>query len=150
MRSASVKGRGRAVRSLQSFVLHEQEGRVMVSERKSMANRLNALKSTGPRTPEGKAAASQNAITHGLTVSPRASAVLTGEDEGVYRELLDELHREQRPRGVLEREIVTHIAQVLWKLRRVPAIEAALVEHNWYWAQRHHTLEQRRYKDHIE
>jgi hypothetical protein len=30
------------------------------------ANRLNAIKSTGPRTPEGKRRASQNALKHGM------------------------------------------------------------------------------------
>ncbi len=31
------------------------------------ANRQNALASTGPKSPEGKAVVSQNAVRHGLT-----------------------------------------------------------------------------------
>ena len=37
----------------------------MCSEAKLTANRLNAKKSTGPRTLEGKAVVAQNALKHG-------------------------------------------------------------------------------------
>jgi hypothetical protein len=36
------------------------------SEKQKAANRRNAKKSTGPKTVEGKAAVSRNAIKHGL------------------------------------------------------------------------------------
>jgi hypothetical protein len=39
----------------------------MATEKQIAANRRNARRSTGPRTPAGKARAALNALTHGLT-----------------------------------------------------------------------------------
>ena len=53
-----------------------------MSEKKLAANRANARKSTGPRTPEGKARASLNAISHGLFCK---DLVLPGESQEVLK-----------------------------------------------------------------
>ena len=53
----------------------------MASVAQVQANRFNAQKSTGPRTPEGKAKVAQNAVTHGLLAR---AAVLQGEDWEEY------------------------------------------------------------------
>ncbi len=47
-------------------------------EEAARANRRNARKSTGPRTPEGKAVSSQNATSHGIYCR---DVVLDGEDQ---------------------------------------------------------------------
>ena len=50
----------------------------MTSDKKADANSRNALKSTGPKTPEGKAAVRLNALKHGLLSQ---AVLLPGEDE---------------------------------------------------------------------
>jgi hypothetical protein len=97
----------------------------MISQKKLEANRRNAQKSTGPKTPEGKAISSQNGLTHGLT--SRKCPILPGENEEEYRELQDALTRDLKPRGAMQRELVTDLVQTRWKIRRIPAIEAELM-----------------------
>jgi len=63
----------------------------MATEKQIEANRLNAQKSTGPRTPQGKVHVSRNSLRHGM----RARAVvLPKEDEGRFHQLGDELAAE--------------------------------------------------------
>ena len=54
--------------------------RKAISVRKLIANRRNAKKSTGPRTPQGKAYSSRNALKHGLFGRPQLEFALLGED----------------------------------------------------------------------
>lgn len=72
---------------------------MMTSERKRMANRENARRSTGPRTPEGKRSASQNAVTHGLL---SREVLFPDEEEGPLNGLRAELTAELAPVGPVE------------------------------------------------
>src|SRR5438874_459204 len=51
------------------------------SDKQLAANRANSPKSTGPRTPEGKARSARNARTHGFTASALAVVRLEKLDE---------------------------------------------------------------------
>lgn len=95
----------------------------MTSEKKAEANRRNALKSTGPKTPEGKAAVSLNALKHGLLSQ---EILLRGEDQEALRELDECLRNELQPVGELENLLVDRIIAANWRLRRVGRIEAGI------------------------
>ncbi len=71
----------------------------MLSERQLAANRLNAQKSTGPRTPEGRAICSQNASRHGSLAS---EVLLACEDRKQFIRYARRYHREFQPVGHLE------------------------------------------------
>jgi hypothetical protein len=82
------------------------------------ANRRNAQKSTGPTTPEGKAAVRLNATKHGLLSQ---EALLPGEDEAAFAVLGERLRAELQPVGELERLLVERIAAarpIRWHLER--------------------------------
>ena len=52
----------------------------MTSLRQIEANRHNALKSTGPTTPEGKERSRCNAVRHGLTAETVIAVLESSED----------------------------------------------------------------------
>ena len=80
----------------------------MASQAQTEANRRNAQKSTGPRTPEGKTTVSQNALRHGLC----ADLPLTDdESEDDAHQLLAALIEENQPIGVNEEILVYQIAE---------------------------------------
>jgi hypothetical protein len=54
----------------------------MTIDKQAKANIRNARKSTGPRTPEGKAAVRLNAVKHGLLSK---DVLLPGDDNLPYR-----------------------------------------------------------------
>jgi len=80
--------------------------------------------SSGPRTPRGKAAVRHNAVTHGLRT---ADIIMPGEYRLVWRRFHDAVVDELAPDTPIECEIASHIATLMWRLRRVPRAEAALV-----------------------
>jgi len=78
----------------------------MTSDNKAEANRRNALKSTGPKTLEGKSAGLHNALRHGLLSQ---EVLLPREDAAALKELGEHLTDELRPVGELERLLVDRI-----------------------------------------
>jgi hypothetical protein len=89
------------------------------------ASRLNGSKSRGPKTEDGRRAASLNAVKHGLTAE---TVVLSNESEEEYQaELLDYLHH-FAPANKPEADLVHQLAAAHWRLARYTGIETSLLE----------------------
>ena len=97
----------------------------MASQLQIDANRRNAQKSTGPKTPEGKAAVSQNALTHGLTA---LSACIEGEDKDEFNATRQSFEDELKPAGPVQTLLVEQIVMAAWRLTRIRLIEGGLFQ----------------------
>jgi hypothetical protein len=95
----------------------------MCSEKKRASNRSNAAKSTGPRTPDGKARSSQNGVTHGMFCR---RAVLVGESQEEFNDLRRGVHQRFAPRDVFEVMLVDRVVLAMWKLKRLHEAEACV------------------------
>jgi hypothetical protein len=96
----------------------------MASEAQLGANRRNAQKSTGPRTEEGRAVASRNALRHGLTAE--RVVVFDEEPEDLAR-FRDEVHAALDPADEMEGQLAERIVLCAWRLRRACRVEAGLI-----------------------
>jgi hypothetical protein len=96
----------------------------MASEAQMEANRLNAARSTGPRTVAGRARSAQNARTHGLTAQ---SVVVDGEEAREFARFRQAQYAHWQPVGGFEVALVEEIATYTWRLRRLPRIEADIL-----------------------
>jgi len=97
----------------------------MASQPQILANRLNAQKSTGPKTPEGKAAVAQNALKHGL--SARRDVVIT-ESQAEFDLHRDSLLAELAPQGPMESILADRIVTLSWRLKRAEAIQNQTID----------------------
>jgi hypothetical protein len=87
-------------------------------------NRANALRSTGPKTEEGKQRSSLNALRHGLTGQ---IVVMPSEDLEAYQNHLKSFTDEYKPEGATEQNLVQALADASWRLNRVAALETNLL-----------------------
>ncbi|HMR34599.1 MAG TPA: hypothetical protein PKA09_26830, partial [Geminicoccus sp.] len=86
----------------------------------SEASRLNALRSTGPVTGAGKAAASRNAVRHGLR---GASIEVTPDEHDFLSQTTASLERRWKPVDAIEHNLVQALALMELKLVRLDTIE---------------------------
>ena len=97
----------------------------MATQLQIEANRKNAQKSTGPRTPEGKEASSQNALKHGLCANKNVIRTESQEEYNLFR---DEMIADIAPAGAMELMLAERIVSLSWRLKRAEHFQNAVIE----------------------
>ena len=93
-------------------------------DKRKETSRLNSLKSTGPKTPEGKRRSAFNAVTHAAYVQ---ELLLPGEELPQFQVLLDTHLHTWKPTNPIEDTFVFEMASTLWRLRRQAPAESSLI-----------------------
>jgi hypothetical protein len=65
-----------------------------------------------------------NAMTHGLTAK---TVLILGESGDSFEALRAALEEEYQPLGAVKAELLGHLLALLWRLRRGPLFEAAII-----------------------
>src|SRR5258706_15621921 len=97
----------------------------MTPERKTEIARVNGAKSRGPKTPEGKAVSSMNALRHDLTAS---RPILPGESQESFDVLLKDYKdymEEYEPEGPGEIDLVHRMVVSKLREQRAWTVETA-------------------------
>src|SRR5260370_22729973 len=110
----------------------------MSTERQLEANRRNAQQSTGPPTPEGRAAVRLNGLKHGLCAE---TLVVPGEDPAEFEAMLEAYRAEYQPATPTDEFLVRQFAMADWRLLRLHRCEAA------FYSLRHKQLDDTRSED---
>ena len=96
-----------------------------MSPKQIEANRRNAQKSTGPKTPNGRAVSKMNALKHGILSK---EAVVHGrcvkESDREFAALHQRFWDELQPAGPVEEMLVDQIVTTQWRLRRALRAES--------------------------
>jgi hypothetical protein len=92
----------------------------MASQQQIDANRLNAKKSTGATTPEGKAVTRLNAKRDGFTGQ---ITTLSDEDRPIFENFKSRFITDLAPKTTMELSLATSIAWDTWRLNHLRAVE---------------------------
>jgi hypothetical protein len=95
----------------------------MATLRQVLANRLNASKSTGPVTAEGKAIVARNAVKHAVFAE---NLLAEGDDPAELEEFRAALLADLAPQTPSQRMLAERIISANWRLRRLSSAEEHL------------------------
>ena len=93
-------------------------------DKRKETSRLNALKSTGPKTPEGKRRSAFNSVTHSAYVK---ELILPGEELSDFQLLMHTHLDVWKPTNPIEETFVNEMVTTLWRLRRQAPAESSLI-----------------------
>ncbi len=93
----------------------------MATQKQIEANKRNAKKSTGPKTPEGKSIVAQNAIKHGFHSS---HTLVASEDPAEFDHHCTSLLEELAPYGPMESFLANRIVTLSWHLTRATRLQS--------------------------
>ena len=89
-------------------------------EERAAINRANSLKSTGPKTPEGKEISRFNGYRHGFT----GQAILLPEKEmEAYKEFSAKMFADYKPVGPVEEQFFYMVSDTYWRMNNLRALE---------------------------
>lgn len=93
------------------------------SVKKITANRLNAKKSTGPKTSQGKKKSALNSIKHGLCSN---ILLLPNENPMEWKSFLNDIFETFHPKNSFDSFLVENLAVLCWRKRRIIAAESEI------------------------
>jgi hypothetical protein len=97
----------------------------MATEAQILANRRNALKSTGPKTRRGKVTACQNAVRHGLSAR---RTIIGSEDQAEFDRHRKQFLAELAPQTPMESMLAERIIILSWRLKRAVQIQNQTID----------------------
>lgn len=103
----------------------------MTTPKQIEANRLNAQKSTGPKTPKGKRRSSWNRTKHGLYSKDIViNSSPLKEDRQQYNRLLQTLIQDFKPSNGTQKLLLQRLANAMWRSQRVITAETSRISLN--------------------
>ena len=115
-----------------------------VSLKQIEANGRNARKSTGPKTPAGRAVSKMNAMKHGLlSREVLVHGKYIKENDREFAALRQRLWEDLNPVGMQEEMLVDQVVAAYWRLYRALKAESgeiALSVDNGRWERTHHDI----------
>jgi hypothetical protein len=100
----------------------------MATENQIRANRINAEKSTGPKSENGKAISSQNALKTGIDAK---SEIIRLENPADHAELTAAFHTRFAPATPEELSLVDALIRFEWLSRRYACVDTAIWENRF-------------------